>query len=124
MMQKKSLTKLDFDEVAALARQDPEAYEQYRLDAVEALITRASRKNQQQLRRLQWRIDQERKRAPNATAACVKIYQMMWDSFSGSNGFIDIICNGNYPSRTTGDTSTKAKVLSFLDIREQSGKSE
>ena len=123
-MQKKSLTKLDFDEVAALARRDPEAYEQYRLDAVEALITRASSKNQQHLRRLQWRIDQERKRAPNATAACVKLYQMMWDSFSGSNGFIDIICNGNYPSRNTSDTSTKAKVLSFLDIREQSGKSE
>lgn len=123
-MQKKSLTKLDFDEVAALARHDPEAYEQYRLDAVEALITRASRKNQQHLRRLQWRIDQERKRAPNATAACVKIYQMMWDSFSGNNGFIDIICNGNYPSRNASDTSTKAKVLSFLDIREQSKQSE
>lgn len=123
-MQEKSLTKLDFDEVAALARQDPEAYEQYRLDAVEALINSASRKNQQHLRRLQWRIDQERKRAPNATAACVKIYQMMWDSFSGDNGFIDIICNGNYPSQNASDTSSRAKVLPFLDIREQSGNCE
>ena len=123
-MQQKSLTKLDFDEVAALARQDPEAHEQYRLDAVEALITRASRKNQQHLRRLQWRIDQERKRAPNATAACVKIYQMMWDSFSGDNGFVDIICNGNYPSRNASDTSSKAKVLTFSDNPEQIKNSE
>jgi len=123
-MQQKSLTKLDFDEVAALARHDPEAYEQYRQDAVEALITRASSKNQQHLRRLQWRIDQERKRAPNATAACVKIYQMMWDSFSGDNGFIDIICNGNYPSRNASDMTPKAKVLSFLDNREQSENSK
>ena len=123
-MQEKSLTILDFDEAAALARQDPEAYEQYRLDAVEALITRASMKNQQHLRRLQWRIDQERKRAPNATAACVKIYQMMWDSFAGDNGLVDIICNGNYPSRYTSDMPPKAKVLSFLDSREQSENTE
>jgi len=123
-MHEKSLTILDFDEAAALARQDPEAYERYRLDAVEALITRASSKNQQHLRRLQWRIDQERKRAPNATAACVKIYQMMWDSFSGDNGFVDIICNGNYPSRNASDMSPKAKVLSFLDNREQSENSK
>lgn len=123
-MQEKSLTILDFDEAVALARQDPEAYEQYRLDAVEALITRASRKNQQHLRRLQWRIDQERKRAPNASAACVKIYQMMWDSFSGDNGFVDIICNGNYPERNASDKATKAKILSFLDKPEQSENSK
>jgi len=121
-MPQKPLTKLDFDEVAALARHDPEAYEQYRLDAVEQLISSASSKNQQQLRRIQWRIDQVRKRAPDATAACVKIYQMMWDSFIGDNGFVDIICNGNVPSRNASDKTPKAKVLSFLDDREQSKK--
>ena len=119
-MHEKSLTILDFDEAVALARQDPEAYEQYRLDAIEALISSASRKNQQHLRRLQWRIEQERKRAPNPTAACVKIYQMMWDSFTGNNGFVDIVCNGNYPSRNASDTTPKAKVLSFSDVRKQS----
>ena len=119
-MQEKSLTILDFDEAVVLARQDPEAYEQYRLDAIEALISSASRKNQQHLRRLQWRIEQERKRAPNPTAACVKIYQMMWDSFSGDNGFVDIICNGNYPSRNASNTTPKAKVLSFPKVSEQS----
>ena len=123
-MQQKPLTKLDFDEVAALARHDPEAYEQYRLDAVEELISSASRKNQQHLRRLQWRIDQARKRAPNAAAACVKIYQMMWDSFIGDNGFVDIICNGNFPSRNESDMPPKAKVLSLLDDPEQSKNSE
>jgi len=117
-MQDKSMKILDFDKAVALARQDPEAYEQYRLDAIEALITRASRENQPHLRRLQWRIDQERKRAPNPTAACVKIYQMMWDSFAGSNGFVDIICNGNYPSRNASDMPPKAKVLSFSNRNE------
>lgn len=123
-MQKKSLTILNFDEAVVLARQDSDAYEQYRRDAIEALITSASQKNQQHLRRLQWRIDQVRKRAPNPTAACTEIYQMMWDSFTGSSGFIDIICNGNYPSRNASDTPPKAQVLSFSDTRQQSKKPE
>lgn len=123
-MHEKTLTILNFDEAMALARQDPEAYEQYRLDAVEALITRASSKNQQHLRRLQWRIDQERKRAPNAVAACVKIYQMMWESFNGVNGFVDIICNGNYPSQNASDAFPSAKVVSISEIRKQSKNSE
>ena len=118
IMQDKSIKILDFDKAVALARQDPEAYEQYRLDAIEAMITRSSRENQPHLRRLQWRIDQERKRATNPTAACVKIYQMMWDTFAGSNGFVDIICNGNYPSQNTSDMHSKAKVLTFSNRNE------
>ena len=117
-MQEKSLTTLDFDEAVALSSQNPKAFEQYRIDAIEALISCASRKNQPRLRRLQWRIDQERKRASNPTAACVKIYQMMWESFTGNSGFIDIICNGNYPHQNTDNTTPKAKVLSLSDVRE------
>ncbi|NOQ89483.1 MAG: DUF3135 domain-containing protein [Gammaproteobacteria bacterium] len=123
-MQKKSFTTLDFDEAVALARNNPEAFEQYRIDAIEALIACSSTKNQQHLRRLQWRIDQERKRAPNPTAACVKIYQMMWETFTRSSGFIDIICNGNYPLQNADDTTPKAKVLSLSDVREKSKNSE
>jgi hypothetical protein len=124
IMQEKSLTMLDFDEAVVLARQNPEAFEQYRRNAIEALISCASRQNQQRLRRLQWRIDQERKRAPNPTAACVKIYQMMWESFTGDSGFVDIICNGNYPPQNADNTTPKAKVLSLSDVREKSKNSE
>ena len=38
--------------------------------------------------------------------------------------FVDIICNGNVPSRNASDKTPKAKVLSFLDDREQSKNSE
>jgi len=123
-MQKKTLIKLDFDDAMALAKNDPDAFEQYRLDAIEALITSVDMKKQQNLRRLQWRIEQERKRAPNPAAACVKVYQMMWDSFVGKYGFIDVICNGNHPSRNADDSTHKVKVLSFSDIRKQTKNSE
>lgn len=123
-MQEKTLIKLDFDDAMALAKNDPDAFEQYRLDAIEALITSVDMKKQQNLRRLQWRIEQERKRAPNPAAACLKVYQMMWDSFVGKYGFIDVICNGNHPSRNADDSTHKVKVLSFSDIRKQTKNSE
>jgi len=123
-MQVKTLIKLDFDDAMALAKNDPDAFEQYRLDAIEALITSVDMKKQQNLRRLQWRIEQERKRAPNPAAACLKVYQMMWDSFVGKYGFIDVICNGNHPSRNADDSTHKVKVLSFSDIRKQTKNSE
>ena len=124
IMLEKTLTVLDFDDAMELAKNDPEAFEQYRLDAIEALITSVTWKNQQNLRRLQWRIEQERKRAPDPAAACVKIYQMMWDSFIGNYGFVDVICNGNYPSRNADDNTHKAKLFSFSDIRKQTKNSE
>ncbi|HEB81966.1 MAG TPA: DUF3135 domain-containing protein [Gammaproteobacteria bacterium] len=118
-MQEKSFTRLDFDEAVALARQNPEAFEQYRLDTIETVISCASKQNQRRLRCLQWRIDQVRKRAPDPADACVKIYQMMWDSVTGKYGFIDIICNGNYPHRNAEDTASRAKVLALSDARKR-----
>lgn len=114
IMQDKLSTSLDFDEAVELARNDPAAFEQYRLDAIEALITRAPVGNRQKLRRLQWRIEQERRRAPNAIAACVKLYQMMWDSFAGEYGLIDAL-NNNIRNSPDGMNSRRsgARVLAF-----------
>ena len=117
------LTELDFDEAMELARTDPEAFEQYRQYVTEALIARAPERNRQHLRRLQWRIDQERRRAPNPTAACVKLYRMMWDSFAGECGLIDTIRNGKHSLHS--DNTPKAEVVSFpkTDITESPSKS-
>ncbi len=112
-MQEKSLTKLDFDAAKELARTDPEAFEQYRQDAIEALITRAHERNRQHLRRIQWRIEQERKRASNPLSACVKFYQMMWESFAGECGLIDTLQNTRNSPHTMESLRPKAKVVSL-----------
>jgi len=112
-MQEKSLTGLDFDAVKELARTDPEAFEQYRQDVIEALIARAPERNRQHLRCLQWRIEQELKRASNPIAACVKLYQMMWDSFAGECGLIETIRNGHNTPHSIESLQPKAKVLSI-----------
>lgn len=112
-MQEKSLTELDFDEAMELARTDPEAFEQYRRDVIEALIARAPERNRHHLRCLQWRIEQERKRASSPIAACVKLYRMMWESYAGECGLIDTIHNAHNSPHGIENLQPKAKVLSF-----------
>lgn len=110
-MKEKHLTELDFDTAMELARTDPEAFEQYRKDVIEALIARAPERNRQHLRRLQWRIEQERKRASNPLSACVKLYRMMWESFAGECGLIDTLQNTRNSPHSLDSLRPKAKVV-------------
>lgn len=110
-MKEKHLTELDFDTAMELARTDPEAFEQYRKDVIEALIARAPERNRQHLRRVQWRIEQERKRASNPMSACVKLYRMMWESFAGECGLIDTLQNTRNSPHSLDSLRPKAKVV-------------
>jgi hypothetical protein len=113
-MQDKYLTILDFDQAAELARKDPAAFERYRLEAIEALIARAPERTQLHLRRLQWRIEQVRKRSSNATDACVKLHHMMWNSFAGKGGLNETLERFNCSTNSKNRPLTKAKVLAFV----------
>ena len=88
--------------------------EQYRQDVIEALIARAPERNRQHLRRLQWRIEQERKRAANPLSACVKLYRMMWESFAGECGLIDTLQNTRNSPHSPDSLRPKAKVVSLV----------
>ncbi len=79
----------DFDEWAALAREDPQAFEKMRLAAIDEYIASVPDTHRQRLRRLQWRIDQERRLARNPMSACLRISRMMWDSLLGEGGLRD-----------------------------------
>lgn len=72
----------DFDEWAKLAKDDPDAFERRRREAIEAVIAKAPDAEQQRLRGLQFRIDMERQRASNPLSACVRINNMMWEQFN------------------------------------------
>lgn len=76
----------DFNEWAALAKDDPEAFEQRRRALIEATIRKAKPENQHRLRGLQFRVDMERVRTRTPLAACGRISEMMWESFAGEGG--------------------------------------
>lgn len=72
----------EFDELMKLAKEDPEALEQIRRDAVEDLISNAPEKHQRRLRGLQFQVDMEREKAKNPMDSCVRISKLMHESFS------------------------------------------
>lgn len=115
---------IDFDTWHAIACNDPDSFETMRQMAIEQLILGAPVENRERLRRLQWRIDQERHRARSPLGACVRISRMMWNSVLGEAGLRERLADlshylqaGQYPPSTT--TSRKgARVLAFRRLAE------
>lgn len=98
--------RLDFDFLTGLARSDPSAFEQMRLHAIESYIAALPPERQQRMRRLQWRIDQERRnRTP--MGACVRLSRMMWDHLLGPGGLVGLL------QGDADETRQCAKVIPF-----------
>lgn len=72
----------DFDYWRDLAKNDPAAFEAAREQEINKHITSISddEHTQERLRRLQWRVEMERKRSKNPMDSAVRIYDMMWES--------------------------------------------
>ncbi len=79
----------DFDEWAELARSDPQAFELKRTNTIEAVIDSAPRRNRQQLRRVQWKLDRIRETSATPLAACIRMQELMWESMLGDNGLLE-----------------------------------
>jgi hypothetical protein len=88
MMDMSAFTRFDFSEWSSLAREDPARFEARREEEIERLIAAAPAHIQPRLRRLQWRIDMERRRHSNPLGACLGIYGMMMDSVYGEQGLL------------------------------------
>lgn len=81
MSERTAIHRIEFEQWARLARQDPETFEQLRHWLLDAHIARSSSAHHERLRRLQWRIDRLREQASNPMAACVQISDLMWTTF-------------------------------------------
>jgi Protein of unknown function (DUF3135) len=75
-----------FDSWAALARNDPQAFELARKEMIAGLIDAAPERLRSRLEGLQWQVDTLRQRAPNPLSACLKISSLMWDNVLGEQG--------------------------------------
>ena len=118
-MHTKNTAEIDFDTWSELAKTDPGAFEALRLEAIEAVIASAPEANRERLRRLQWRIDQERRLARTPMAACVRISRMMWRSLLGPNGLHERISEqqqmvaGNAPASQPTSEPVLAEVVAI-----------
>ena len=109
-------SELNFDEWRVLAETDPEEFERRRKDVLAAFIAETPDHIQPHLRRLQWRIDMERRyHWRNPLVATRKIYEMMWTSVYGDDGLLPALqrlTEGGEPPAPAMDADA-ATVLNF-----------
>jgi hypothetical protein len=71
----------DFDKMAAFAENNPEAFERFRRSFTRDFIHSVPPHLQRRLMGLQFEIDSKRRLAKTPLAACIRISEMMQDSF-------------------------------------------
>ncbi|WP_052830379.1 DUF3135 domain-containing protein [Gynuella sunshinyii] len=107
----------DFEKMALLAKEDPQALETWLEERVEELIMSSPIEHHHRLRGLQFQIDMERKRASNPLAACIKLSQMMHESFSKLRQVLNEVQQNNYQSSNQTTPTSQAKVIPFARSR-------
>lgn len=85
----------DFDTLKDLAEKDPDALESLRQVHVNNLIDNAPARHQQRLKGLQFQIDAQRKIHHNPLSACIKISEMMHESFNEMRYLLNSVSEGN-----------------------------
>lgn len=75
----------DFDTLLAMHRENPESLEKLRRRLTGKILRSAPDNTRQRLAGLQFRIDMEMQRASNPTARCIRLSDMMHESFSRLN---------------------------------------
>lgn len=71
----------DFDEWVALHKQDPEAFEQRRIEWCNQLIQSAPPSCHRRLSGLLFQINMQKRQSANAMDSCLRISRLMWEKF-------------------------------------------
>ena len=97
----------DFDQWAAIARQDPEQFERMRQQLIAGAIAQSPEHLKQRMEGLQWQIDQIRKQSSNPMASCLRISQEMWGSVLGERGLLKALQEpGTIPQSLNKDAAS------------------
>ena len=102
----------DIEEWQRLAREDPAEFERRRHATIEALIEQAPAEHRERLRRLQSRIDLERRRAKTPLGATVRLQAMMWDHFGRLREALEVLAGRAAPT-----PRARARIIPFAKKR-------
>lgn len=106
----KEITSFDFDEWMTLAKEDPQAFEEKRLAAIEEVISETRDTTKNRLEGLQWQIDQMRSTSTSPMATCLNISKQMWENVQGEDGLVDAL------NQLTGETPMKEKPANLANV--------
>ena len=80
--QRKRFSHLDFDQLSALATDNPEAFERYREKLYQQAIDKAPTELQRRLKGMQFKINMAREYSKNSLSSCMKLSNMMQESLA------------------------------------------
>lgn len=108
----------DFDGWSALARSDPQAFEECRDRIINEAILRAPAHKQQRLRRMQWKLNQIRNTSRTPMIACLRMNRMLWEAVMGDGGLLECLLHAKDPQRRP-DAMNKpaARIIPFGQSR-------
>ena len=115
----------EFEEMMRLAKEDPEKLEELRSNYINEIIEAAPKHQQNRLKGLQFQIDMERRKAKTPLAACIKISEMMHESFMELRDALNDLQKLN-KGQTISKTSEEidkvsAKILGFKSKEDKNG---
>lgn len=103
----------NFDYLVKMAQEDPKGFAQYRSDMIEQLISKEPGERQMNMRRFQWRIDQETRNHTNSMGRCIKLSAMMTERLYSLSQQIDIMTDKKAAENTTVQSDSEKKVIQF-----------
>ena len=107
---------LSFEECVRLAKKDPDAFENYRIEMIKQVIDRARPECQQRMKGLQFQIDMERRKTGTPMASCLRLNEIMmnflYDEFEYN---INIFLSKKklILSKVSQDDDKRATILPF-----------
>ncbi|MBL4610864.1 DUF3135 domain-containing protein [Halopseudomonas sp.] len=116
-MARNALRLPSFDEMSAMAREQPEALEDLRIRLTEEVIEQASDASKRRLRGLAFVIEAERRKASNPLQACIRLSRLMLDSAVELKASLDLLRTAEPGSTRESRPSGTARVLPFQPRR-------
>lgn len=101
MLEKGLSVSENFDELAELAQHDPKAFEELRQHLIDSFIDSAPEDRQMNIKRYQWRIDQEKRKHSNSLGCCIHLSSMMTKRMDELRRQLDLV------SDVSSDTAKK-----------------
>lgn len=101
----------NFDSLVKLAQDDPVGFEAYRAEMIEQLISGTFSERQMNLRRFQWRIEQETRNHKNSMGRCIKLSSMMTERLNYLAQQIDIMTGKKAGEIPTTQFVSEKKVI-------------
>jgi hypothetical protein len=109
----------DFDRLSELAKHDPEGFEAYRQHLIDDMINQSPTESQLNLRRFQWRIDQETRHHHSSLGRCVKLSSLMTHSLEKLRQQIEILGTMTTGKQKKTIFSQRENVVEFDLVRSQ-----